>query len=160
MLSGSFAGKTALVTGASRGIGRELVKSLIASNIDRVYALCKLSEGLNSLKTEFPNHVEVHHVDITDWSRTQEILNDKIPHVDCLVNNAGFVDLVPVGMVTESTINDHFDVNVKAVVNLTQLVAEKMIATRNGGSIVNISSQASTIALKDHLAYCASKVIK
>lgn len=49
------------------------------------------------------------------------------------------------------------DVNVKSVINVTQQVSNKMKQTGKKGSIVNVSSQASLKALKDHLVYCASK---
>ena len=50
-----------------------------------------------------------------------------------------------------------FSVNVKSVLNLSQSVAKKMIASKRSGSIVNVSSQASMVGLQDHVTYCASK---
>ena len=50
-----------------------------------------------------------------------------------------------------------FAVNVKSVLNLSQSVAKKMIEAKRPGSIVNVSSQASMVGLRDHITYCASK---
>ena len=153
----SFTGKRALVTGAGSGIGREIVKSLIASNCEKVYALCK-SNDVHQLSADHPDIVDVHQVDLTDWSAVGDILSRKVTRVDYVVNNAGIVDLQPVGAISQQNLESHFAVNVNAAVNVSQICAQKMIDLRQGsGSIVNVSSQASTVALSGHLSYCASK---
>lgn len=153
----SLAGKRALVTGAGRGIGRAVATALVGAGCDRVYALCKLGQELKDLQTALGPKVETFQVDITNWPAVTKVVTEQVAHVDLLVNNAGVVELLPVGQVSQATLEHHFAVNVHAAVNLSQLCAEKMATTRTGGAIVNISSQASVLALKDHLAYCASK---
>jgi len=152
----SFSGKRALVTGAGRGIGKEVVKRLVSSGAS-VVAISRTAENLQQLKSELPS-VETICVDIGDWSATKEALKD-IGHIDLLVNNAAYAKLTPVvgAEVTEEDCDNHFNVNVKAIVNITQFVANRMRERGSGGSIVNVSSQAGIAALKDHLIYCASK---
>lgn len=100
-------------------------------------------------------------VNLSNWSETRDAINSVLANqdVDLLVNNAAYAKLTPItdaNIVSEEDIDNHFDVNVKAVINITQLVAKSMMKKKNG-AIVNISSQASLAALADHLVYCASK---
>ena len=77
--------------------------------------------------------------------------------VHCLVNNAGASYRKPFLEVSETDIDNTFNVNLKAAINVSQLVARGMVARGEGGAIVNISSRA---ALKPHEkagVYCASK---
>ena len=128
--------------------------------MDKVIALCiskevhQLHESIESSSTQ----VVPHLIDITDWDATRKLLNSIEEPVHFLVNNAGCVKLSPLGQVTQEEWDLHFNLNVKAVANVTQCVAQNMIRHRIcDGSIVNISSQASHTALAGHFAYCASK---
>jgi len=149
-----FSGKRALVTGAGQGIGRALVKQLSKYGAT-VYALSKSQENLESLKAEAEG-VQTLQVDLCDWEATRKAV-ESVGHLDLLVNNAGIAILQPFMEITPESFDKLFSVNVRAVVNVSQLVAEKMIARGTGGSIVNISSQASMAALKDHTLYCGTK---
>lgn len=75
------------------------------------------------------------------------------------MNNAGVTKLSPSteNCITEEEIDFIFNINVKAVVNVTQIVAKGMIERKKGGAIVNVSSLAGIVALQDHLIYSASK---
>lgn len=97
-------------------------------------------------------------VDLSNWEETKRAI-ETIDRVDLLVNNAAYAKLTPLiaNEITEQDCDNHLDVNVKAVVNVTQVVAKGMIARKTGGAIVNISSQAGMAALKDHLVYSATK---
>lgn len=104
-------------------------------------------------------------VDLSNWDETKKALKDVGP-VDLLVNNAAYAKLTPltgatsgesVEEITENDCDDHFNINVKAVVNVTQIIAKGMIKREKGGAIVNVSSQAGIAALKDHLVYSATK---
>ncbi|RWS15288.1 L-xylulose reductase-like protein [Dinothrombium tinctorium] len=155
----AFGQKTALVTGAGRdesneGIGRELVKKLVECDA-KVIAFSKTKENLDSLKLEVPQ-VQTFQVDVSDWNSTKALIS-QIGPIDLLVNNAGYACCQAVGEVTEEEFDKVFNINVKSIVNITQEIAKAMIKRGKGGSIVNISSQASMVALKDHLVYGASK---
>ena len=99
-------------------------------------------------------------VDLSNWNETKKALKDVGP-VDLLVNNAAYAKLTPLvapsAEISETDCDDHFNINVKAVVNVTQIVAKGMMDSKKGGAIVNVSSQASIAALKDHLIYSATK---
>uniref|UniRef100_A0A1B6KAD0 L-xylulose reductase n=1 Tax=Graphocephala atropunctata TaxID=36148 RepID=A0A1B6KAD0_9HEMI len=151
----SFKNKRILVTGGGKGIGRDLCKKLVACG-GEVVAVSRSAPPLNTLVEECP---AIHPVclDIAaNWKNTAEVIG-KLGTFDCLVNNAAVAICTPFLQVTPEEIDQMFSVNVKAVINVSQVVAKGMIAGGKGGSIVNISSQASQAALKDHVAYCGTK---
>ncbi|GFQ98132.1 hypothetical protein TNCT_417261 [Trichonephila clavata] len=149
-----FKGKRALVTGAGRGIGRAIAIELVKQGA-HVIALSRTIEHLVTLKIEVPS-IETVSVDVGDWKQTETIVKELGP-IDLLVNNAGIGVLHEVGNVTEEECDNVFAINVKAVINISQIVAKGMKERGTGGSIVNISSQAALVALHLHAVYCASK---
>ena len=150
-------GKIVLVTGASRGIGRLIVQNLIQKkSVAKVHAVCILAAELKELHDEFPDHVIPHLHDLTNWEATEKLISS-IGALDAVVNNAGIAELESLGSITEASVDRQFRVNVKSVINVMQCVSRKMKETGTRGSIVNLSSQASHTALRDHLVYCASK---
>jgi L-xylulose reductase len=148
-----FTGKRALVTGAGKGIGREIVRVLAECGAE-VVALSRTQADLESLKTEIP--CETITVDLADADATRRAA-ESAGAIDLLVNNAGIALLQPF----LETDTDDFDrvmaVNVRAVLVVSQVVARGMIERGKGGAIVNVSSQSSSRAVLDHAAYCASK---
>ncbi|XP_071391736.1 L-xylulose reductase [Centroberyx affinis] len=150
----SFAGKRALVTGAGKGIGRATALAL-ARGGSTVTAVTRTRADLDSLVLECPSITPVC-VDLADWGATAAALRDIGP-VDLLVNNAACASLQPFLEVTPDQFDQSFNVNVKAVLHVSQIVARGMKARGTGGSIVNISSQASQCAFRDHTVYCATK---
>lgn len=151
-----FDGKRILVTGAGRGIGRDTVKRLVSLGA-KVVAVSRTLEYLTTLKAECPD-IEILAVDLSNWAETTSAISS-LTDIDLLVNNAAYSELTPVigEHVTEEVVNKIFDVNVKAVINISQIIGSQLIARKCPGAIVNISSQASLVALKDHIVYCASK---
>ncbi|EFA08221.1 L-xylulose reductase-like Protein [Tribolium castaneum] len=149
----NFHGKTALVTGASQGIGRDIVKQL-AKGGAKVVAVARNKELLESLKEEVPS-IEIIPCDLSDWNATQNALSHLSP--DLLVNNAGLAILKPLTRVSESDVDQLFAINVKALIQVTKLVTEKLLQRGVSGSIVNISSQASMAGLLNHSVYCSTK---
>ncbi|CAH2006806.1 unnamed protein product [Acanthoscelides obtectus] len=150
----SFSGKTALVTGAGSGIGKGIAKKLVECGAS-VVALDVSQTSLDALKSENPM-IKTVAVDLCDWESTKHVVRSVSP-VDLLVNNAGVGIIGPLEEVTEEKFYKIFDVNVKAVINVTQTVIEDLVRRNSPGSIVNISSQASTAALSNHSLYCATK---
>ncbi|CAH1978274.1 unnamed protein product [Acanthoscelides obtectus] len=150
----SFHGKRALVTGASQGIGREIVKQLAKCGA-KVIAVARNKDALVSLKNEVPS-IETIALDLSNWNKTKTGLANVGP-IDLLVNNAGLAILGPLTEVEEQDVDRLFDINVKALINVTQVVIQDLVARNASGSIVNVSSQASLVGLNNHTVYCASK---
>ncbi|EFN88896.1 L-xylulose reductase [Harpegnathos saltator] len=150
----NFEGKRILVTGAGQGIGRDLALRL-SKYKGQVFALSKTKKNLDSLAATDPK-IRTICVDLCEWDATRKAVQSVLP-IDLLVNNAGVAVLAPFLDVTPDQFDLIISVNVKAVLNVSQVVAGSMIERKSGGSIVNISSQASQAALKDHSVYCASK---
>ncbi|KAL0893012.1 hypothetical protein ABMA27_014671 [Loxostege sticticalis] len=148
-----FKGKRILVTGGCQGIGRGIVTELWRQGAN-VVALSNQPENLRKLENEYPS-VEVASVDLRDWDKTREVV-DSLGVFDGVVNCAGVAIIEP--FLESKPENFDFTMDfVKAILNVSQIVAKKMIDNKIKGSIVNISSQASLAALKDHVVYCGSK---
>ncbi|ODM92078.1 L-xylulose reductase [Orchesella cincta] len=77
--------------------------------------------------------------DLTDLEQTQKAVKP-IEAVDCLINNAGIMELADFLGISPEHVERQFSVNLKAVVFLSQIIVKKMIAAGNGGSILNMSS--------------------
>ena len=150
----SFEGKRILVTGAGQGIGRELALRLSKFK-GQVIGLSKTKENLDKLRAQ-DSSIQTVCVDLGDWDATKKAVQSVLP-VDLLVNNAAVAKLKPFLDATEEEFDLSFNINVKAMMNVSQVVARDMIQRNVPGSIVNISSQASQAALRDHTVYCASK---
>lgn len=148
-----FKGRRALVTGAGKGIGREIARHLVACNAS-VLALSRTESDLASLRDE--TGCETLCVDLGDVAATQDALA-AAGDVDLLVNNAGVSILEPFLDVTVAAFDEVMAVNVRGVLVVSQIIARGMIERGRGGAIVNLSSVASTRALADHTSYCASK---
>jgi NAD(P)-dependent dehydrogenase (short-subunit alcohol dehydrogenase family) len=148
-----FDGKRALVTGAGKGIGREVARLLAACGAE-VVALSRTQKDLDQLAREI--HCETLTADLADPRQAARAAESAGP-VDLLVNNAG-ISIPQAFLEASPEAFDHtMAVNVRAVLIVSQIVARNMIVRASAGAIVNISSQASMIALPDHAAYCASK---
>ncbi|KAK3606725.1 hypothetical protein CHS0354_033076 [Potamilus streckersoni] len=149
-----FAGKTALVTGAGKGIGKGVAEALLKHGA-RVIALDIVEEYLQSLKKKYPEITTVQ-VNLGDWKATKQAI-ESLPTVDLLVNNAGVLKMCSILETTEEDINLLLDVNLKAYLNVAQVVARKLIAEKRSGTFVNVASIAANKPLEQRGAYCISK---
>ncbi|KAL3890721.1 hypothetical protein ACJMK2_003001 [Sinanodonta woodiana] len=149
-----FAGKVALVTGAGRGIGRGTAEALHEHGA-KVIALDIIQENLQNLKEKYPEITTVHN-DLGNWRATKEVI-EGLPTVDCLVNNAGVGRLGSIVDVSEEDMNFMLDVNLKAYLNVAQVVARKLIAEKRSGAFVNVASAAANKPVAGIGAYCVSK---
>jgi len=149
-----FEGKRALVTGAGRGIGKAIAIALTQCGAE-TFALSKTQANLDTLITECPS-IRPVCVDLADWSATREAVK-ALPPIDFLVNNAAVAKLDSFLNVQLEDIDRAFDINIKAVINVSQVVAESLISRGCPGCIVNISSQSALRAVPDRTVYSASK---
>ena len=155
-------GKTAIVTGGGRGIGREIVKMLAAEGADVNFFYLKNLEAAEALETECRasgGKVTAVQVDVRssdDCGRAVESVLDRTDRVDILVNNAGVIrdNLLPA--FTEEDINDVLATNVLGVFHITGRVAPVMMRQRSG-TIINISSVSGEKGGKGQTNYAASK---
>ncbi|XP_052770985.1 L-xylulose reductase-like [Mya arenaria] len=123
-MSLNLKGKKFLVTGAGRGIGRELVKALNKEECI-VYALNRSKEPLDTLVQELPAVVPLH-VDLEDWEATRALL-ESIEVLDGVVNNAGLADLPSTSVLecSKKFMNKVVDCQVFGAINTMQVVAKK-----------------------------------
>jgi 3-oxoacyl-[acyl-carrier protein] reductase len=153
--------KVALITGASRGIGLAIARTLAAMGAR--LALCARDPGrLIGVAADFErNGVPVLAVP-ADLSRSSEIVpvvqkvERSLGSIEILVNNAGIGVFGPIQDATEAHWDSVLDTNLKSVFLLTRAVAPGMIARRSG-HIVNIASLAGKNAFAGGAIYCASK---
>ncbi|TDV39088.1 NAD(P)-dependent dehydrogenase (short-subunit alcohol dehydrogenase family) [Paraburkholderia caballeronis] len=138
-----FAGKTALVTGAGKGIGRATAQ-LLAARGARVVALSRTAADLATLADE--TGCATFAADLADVGATRAALAS-MPPVDLLVNCAGIAHLAPFVETSAEALDLVMAVNVRA----------PMLARGVRGAIVNVSSIAAQVGTPLHAAYCASK---
>jgi len=151
-----FKGKHVLVTGAGKGIGRALSVKLSQLGAT-VYAVSRTEADLENLTEECPT-VQPILLDISDWGKTRATINKAIPGpIDILVNNAAVAYYVSFMDVTSEQFDELVGVNLRALVNVSQICAQKMIDSGNGGTIINISSINSIKPLPGLPIYTASK---
>lgn len=148
-----FAGRTVLVTGATKGIGRATAE-LLARRGASVLALGRSIDELASLKAEIACRTIA--VDLADIGATRAAVGANLPF-DLLVNCAGTTALEPFLDLTLETFDRIMTVNAKAPIVVAQEYSRDRIAAKLPGSIVNVSSDASFLGVIDHAAYCASK---
>lgn len=151
-------GLQAVVTGASRGIGRACAIALAAAGAD-VALLARTRTDLESSAAQIEALGRTAHViecDVTDLHSARAALA-RVTRLDIVVNNAGRNIPQPFLDVTEENYDALFELNVKAPFFFTQAAVRRMIELKSGGSIVNISSQAGHVSLPDRAVYCATK---
>ena len=132
-----FTGKTILITGAGRGIGRALTKD-VAKLGGEVYAVSKTKENLDTLAKE-SERIHPLVVDLNDWDDTRDVL-EKLEVMDGVVSSAGVAyPWVKSLEMPKEIIDKTLSVNLMAAINVIQVTGKKMVATGKKGSIVNIS---------------------
>ena len=149
-----FSGKRALVTGASTGIGRAIALRLSQLGAD-VVALCIQKKNLESLKAEDPKITTVY-CDLRDWKETRRIVKTLTP-IHLLVNNAGVALKEEFLDITLDKFDETFNVNLKAVINVSQVIASDLIDKSEKGIIVNMSSVSVFRPFPRKAVYGASK---
>jgi len=152
-MSAKFQGKRALVTGAGKGIGREIVACLVREGAE-VVALSRTPSDLKSLEAE--TGCRTIAVDLSQAGEARRAA-EEAGDIELLVNNAGISILEPLLTTSPENFAQVYATNVTSCLVVTQVVAAKLIARKKPGAIVNLSSQGSMVGLRDHASYCSSK---
>ena len=152
-------GKTALITGAARGIGLEFAKTYVAEGARVAIADIDFERALSSAdafgETAVAIQMDVTSQDSIDTAITSTV--EQLGGIDVLINNAAIFSAAPVDEITRKDFGTVFSINVSGVLFTMQAVAQHMIERGNGGKIINMASQAGRRGEALVGVYCASK---
>ena len=158
-----LSGKVALVTGGSRGLGKEMVLAFARAGADVVIASRKL-DACETLAEQVRHETGREALPVAchvgEWGQVEQLADsayERFGKVDVLVNNAGMSPLYDhVDSVSEALWDKVLDVNLKGPFRLTATVGTRM-ASGEGGSIINVSSTASLNPRAHVIPYAAAK---
>lgn len=157
----SIQNKIAIVTGASKGIGYGLAKSLAEAGAI-VAVMARSRDSLDQLVQEIADaggEAKAYELDVKNVEQIQSVFAQvakDFGRIDILVNNAGLGEGMAAEDVTEEYWDAMMDVNLKGVFFCCQ-TAGRIMLKQGSGKIVNVSSQVSVVGIPDGVAYCASK---
>ena len=158
--------KIAIVTGGSRGLGKDMALSLAKKNIDVIVTYNTNKEMALETAKEIESigaKAAIAHLNMSEFNsldafvvEVQTILKEKFTntHFDFLINNAGMGKTVPFVDVTEDVFDDFLNVHFKSVYFLTQKLLKQM---NDGGSIINISSGTTRFSNPGYSVYASMK---
>lgn len=154
----SFHNKVVVVTGGASGIGEAISRAFATQGA--VVAVVDLEEkkalgvaqSLGPLSKSFV-------CDVSDYVSVQNVssaIHQEFKRIDVLVNSAGVVALAPAESLTLEAWNRTININLSGTFFMSQAIGKFML-DQGSGKIINMASQAASIALDEHVAYCASK---
>ena len=152
-------GKIALVTGATKGIGRSTAIAMHQVGAS-VVAIGRNKNELNSLKKKLKDRIQCIECDVNDYSKICNIIN-KLKKIDILVNNAGTNLPEPFLKVKKSSLEALLEVNIKSAFNIAKLCTDKMLKHKGrkkiGASIIHTSSMFGLVAGPNRTVYSMTK---
>ncbi len=160
-MHGLLKDKVCIVTGAGRGIGKEIAQ-LFASE-GAIVVVNELIVGTADqwvAESPYKEQFYIKYFDITDELAISQAILDvkkKYGRIDVLVNNAGVEFNERIGMISSENMDKMFHVNVFGVINMINIVSRVMARNPNGGSIINISSMVGLRGNAGQLVYSATK---
>ena len=153
-------GKTAIVTGASRGLGKQMCASLASAGANIVgVSQGSMEETKKLVEAEGKKFIEIK-ADLTSTDKIDEIINTTINNfgsIDILVNNAGMIRREDAIDYSEKDWDDTINLNLRTLFFLSQAVSRQFIKQNTGGKIINIASMLSFQGGIRVPAYTASK---
>ncbi|WP_319468444.1 glucose 1-dehydrogenase [uncultured Trichococcus sp.] len=160
----SFVGRTALITGSTRGIGFEIAKTLYFKGAN-IVIVGRDQDKVDLTVQKLVNEkglgiVEGFSLDISDSKKIPEFIEHVVScfgSIDILVNNAAMDYKAGFLEINEKSIDDVFSTNVKGLLLLTQSISKVMIEKSTKGNIINIASIAANEIIPDHLIYGMTK---
>jgi 3-oxoacyl-[acyl-carrier protein] reductase len=156
-----LAGKVAVVTGASKGIGADIARHLAAAGAAVVVNYASAKEGADRVVDEITKRggqaiaVRANVAHKADVEGLFAAAKKAFGKIDILVNNAGVYDFTPLEEVTEKQFHKHFDVNVLGLLLATQEAVKHFDSA--GGNIINISSTVTSLTPPNTTVYTATK---
>jgi len=160
LLDAGLAGRVALVTGGSRGIGRAIVEMLAGAGMTVAFTYRENSATAAEIITVGPPSIMfAEKVDVRDSSACAafaEKVVDRAEGIDLLVNNAGVIRDNSLGLLEDEEVRVVLETNVTGTFNMTRAVAPYMISARRG-KIINISSVSGEKGGRGQTNYAASK---
>ncbi|UES49525.1 L-iditol 2-dehydrogenase [Roseibium aggregatum] len=152
-------GKSALITGSARGIGKAFAARFAEEGARVAIADINLA-GAEAAASEIGPNAYAVQLDVTDQSSIDAAITaveQKTGGLDILVNNAALFDLAPIVEITRDSYQRLFDINVSGTLFMMQAAAKSMIRRGQGGKIINMASQAGRRGEALVGIYCATK---
>jgi NAD(P)-dependent dehydrogenase (short-subunit alcohol dehydrogenase family) len=152
-------GKSALITGAARGIGRGFAESYIAEGATVAIADINLDAAKETAR-ELGDAAYAVQLDVSNQDSIDAALASVVARagkLDILINNAALFDAAETVDITRASYDKLFAVNVAGTLFTMQAAAKQMIAQGHGGKIINMASQAGRRGESLVLVYCATK---
>lgn len=158
-MSGRLSGKSAIITGSARGIGRAFAEAYVREGATVAIADINMERAEQTAREIGPQAYAVH-LDVTKQESIEaavKTVEEKTGGVDILINNAALFDLAPIVEITRQSYDTLFSINVAGALFMLQAVAKSMIARGKGGKIINMASQAGRRGEALVAVYCATK---
>ena len=158
-----FTGRSAIVTGATRGIGRAIALQLAHRGADVAFNYAKSTEAAEALKVEIEAlgvRALASQGDVGDTQAAAEMVKqvkDTFGRIDFLVNNAGIVRDTLILRMKEDDWDAVIDTNLKGAWNFAKAALRVMLRQDSGGSILNITSISGVVGMAGQSNYSASK---
>lgn len=152
-------GKSALITGAARGIGRAFAHAYIHEGATVAIADIDFERAQETAQELGPNAYAIA-MDVTRQESIEAAIAavvEETGNLDILVNNAALFDLAPITEITRESYQRLFSINVAGTLFTLQAAAKQMVAQGHGGKIINMASQAGRRGEPLVAVYCATK---
>lgn len=153
--------KVCIITGSTRGIGKEIAILFASQGADVVVNGTKKGSADKWIReSEYSEHLYPYYFDISDSGQVRQnmmTIKKQFGHIDILVNNAAIEFNELIGMISHENMEKMFRVNVYGMVEMIQAVSRIMGRNENGGSIINISSMVGLRGNAGQLVYSATK---
>ncbi|MFT5167127.1 MAG: 3-oxoacyl-[acyl-carrier protein] reductase [Saprospiraceae bacterium] len=157
-----LAGKVALVTGGSRGIGEAIVRKFAEQGADVAFTYLSSEESAKKVESdlkELGSNAKAYRSDASSYAQAEELIKSVLEDygkIDILVNNAGITRDTLMLRMSEEQWDQVIETNLKSVFNLTKHVLRSMLKNRKG-SIINMSSVVGIFGNAGQANYAASK---